>query len=56
MQKLLLKDCSALIDNGADGFRHLKNAWIGIEAIRSFLSGMRCQRVSGRKNPCTEPF
>ena len=31
MQKLLLKDCSALVDDGKSGFRHLKNAWIGIE-------------------------
>lgn len=31
MQKLLLKDCSALVGDGANGFRHLKNAWIGIE-------------------------
>ena len=31
MQKLLLKDCSALVDDGANGFRHLKSAWIGIE-------------------------
>ena len=31
MHRLLLKNCSALADDGNNGYTHLKNAWIGIE-------------------------